>query len=47
MAITLHITDAPNAVHLRRGNFAEGGFPKASIVETTKLFAMYSSLVAK
>ena len=37
-AITSHITDDPNAVHLRRGDFAEGGLPKASMVKTTKLF---------
>ena len=46
-AITSRITDDPNAVHLRRGDFAEGGLPKASMVKTTKLFAMHSSLVAK
>ncbi len=46
-AITSHITDDPNAVHLRRGDFAEGGLPKASMVKTTKLFTMHSSLVAK
>ncbi|WP_420464325.1 type II toxin-antitoxin system PemK/MazF family toxin [Candidatus Palauibacter sp.] len=46
-AITSHITDDPNAVHLRRRDFAEGGLPKASMVKTTKLFTMHSSLVAK
>ena len=46
-AITSHITGDPNAVHLRRGDFAAGGLPKASVVKTTKLFTMHSSLVAK
>ncbi len=46
-AITSHITDDPNAVHLRRGDFAEGGLPKASMVKTTKLFTMHSSLIVK
>ena len=46
-AITSHITDDPNAVHLRRGDFAEGGLPKASMVKTTKLFTMHSTLVVK
>ena len=46
-AITSHITDDPNAVRLRRRDFAEGGLPKASMVKTTKLFTMHSSLVAK
>lgn len=46
-AITSHITDDPNAVHLRRGDFAEGGLPKASMVKTTKLFTMHSALVVK
>ena len=46
-AVTSHITGDPNAVHLRRSDFAEGGLPKASMVKTTKLFTMHSSLVAK
>ena len=46
-AITSHITDDPNAVRLRRGDFAEGGLPKASMVKTTKLFTMHSTLVVK
>ena len=46
-AITSHITDDPNALHLRCGDFAEGGLPKASIVKTTNLFTMHSSLIAK
>ena len=46
-AVTPHITDDPNAVHLWRGDFAEGGLPKASMVKTTKLFTMHSSLIAK
>ena len=46
-AINSHITDDPNAVHLRRGDFAEGGLPKVSIVKTTKLFTMHSALVVK
>lgn len=32
---------------LRRGDFAEGGLPKASMVKTTKLFTMHSVLVVK
>ncbi|MYL06641.1 MAG: type II toxin-antitoxin system PemK/MazF family toxin [Gemmatimonadales bacterium] len=39
-AVTSHITGDPNAVHLRRSDFAEGGLPKASMVKTTKLFTM-------
>ena len=46
-AITSHITNDPNAVHLRHGDFAEGGLPKASMVKTTKLFTMHSALVVK
>ena len=46
-AITSHITGDPNAVHLWRGDFAEGGLPKPSIVKTAKLFTMQASLVAK
>ena len=46
-AITSHITDDPNAVHLRRGDFAEGGLPKASMVKMTKLFTTHSSLIVK
>ena len=46
-AVTSHITDDPNAVHLWRGDFAEGGLPKPSMVKATKLFAMHSSLIAK
>ena len=46
-AVTSHITDDPNAVHLWRGDFAEGGIPKPSMVKATKLFAMHSSLIAK
>jgi len=46
-AITSHITDDPNAVQLRHGDFAEGGLPKASVVRTNKLFTMHSSLIAK
>jgi mRNA-degrading endonuclease toxin of MazEF toxin-antitoxin module len=34
-------------VHLWRGDFAEGGLPKPSMVKTTKLFTMHSSLIAK
>ena len=44
---TFHITVDPMAVHLRRGDFAEGGLPKPSMVKTTKLFTRHSSLVAK
>ena len=46
-AITSHITDDPNAVQLRHGDFAEGGLPKRSMVKATKLFTMHSSLIAK
>ena len=46
-AITSRITDDPNAVHLWRGDFAEGELPKASMVKTTKLFTMHSSRVVK
>ena len=46
-AITSNITDDPDAVLLRRGDFAEGWLPKPSLVKTTKLFTMHSSLVAK
>ena len=46
-SITSHITYDPNSVHLRRGDFAQGGLPKASMVKTTKLFTMHSSLIAK
>ena len=42
----LVLTDDPYAVLLRRGDFAEGRLPKASLVKTTKLFTMHSSLVA-
>ena len=34
-------------MHLWRGDFAEGGLPKPSMVKTTKLFTMHSSLIAK
>ena len=46
-AITSRIADDPNAVHLWRGDFAEGELPKASMVKTTKLFTMHSSRVVK
>ena len=46
-AVTSHITYDPNSVHLRRGDFAQGGLPKASMVKTTKRFTMHSSLIAK
>ena len=46
-AVTSHITGDPNAVHLGRGDFAEGGLPRASMVKTTKLFTMHSSLVTE
>lgn len=46
-AITSHITGDPNAVHLGRADFAEGGLPRASMVKTTKLFTMHSSLIVK
>ncbi len=46
-AITSRITDDPNSVYLRRGDFARGRLPKASMVKTTKLFTMHSSLIAK
>ena len=46
-AVTSHITDDPNAVHLWRGDFAEGRLPKPSMVKATKLFTMHSSLIAK
>ena len=46
-AITSHISDDPDAVLLRRGDFAEGRLPRMSLVKTTKLFTMHSSLVAK
>lgn len=46
-AITSHITGDPNAVHLGRADFAEGGLPKPSMVKTTKLFTMHSSLIVK
>ena len=46
-AITSHLTDDPNALHLRRGDFAEGGLPKVSMVKTTKLFTMHSARVVK
>jgi len=46
-AITSDITDDPNAVHLRRGDFADGGLPKASMEKMTKLFTMHSSLIVK
>ena len=46
-AVTSHITGDPDAVHLCRGDFADGGLPKASMVKTTKLFTMHASLVAK
>ena len=45
--IASRITDDPNAVHLWRGDFAEGGLPKASMVTTTRLSTMQSLLVAK
>ena len=45
--IASHITDDPNAVHLWRVDFAEGGLPKVSIVKTTRLSTMHSVLVAK
>ena len=47
VAVTSHITDAPDAVLLRRGDFAEGWLPKPSLVKTTKLFTMPSSLIAR
>ena len=37
-AVTSHITNDPNAVHLWRGDFAEGRLPKPSMVKATKLF---------
>ncbi len=46
-AVTSHITDDPNAVHLWRGDFVEGRLPKPSMVKATKLFTMHSSLIAK
>ena len=46
-AITSHITDDPEAVLIRRGDFAGGWLPKTSLVKTTKLFTMHSSLIAK
>lgn len=45
-AVTSHITDDANAVHLWRGDFAEGRLPKPSMVKVTKLFTMHSSLIA-
>ena len=46
-AITSHITADPHAVHLERGDFAQGGLPKISMVKPTKLFTLHASLVAK
>ena len=46
-AITSQITDDPHGVLIRRGDFAQGGLPRTSLVKTTKLFTMHSSLVAK
>ena len=46
-AMTSRITDDPDAALLRRGDFAQGGLPKTSLVNTTKLATMHSSLVAK
>ena len=46
-AITSHITDDPNVVHLSGADFSEGRLPKKSIVKTTKLFTMHSSLIVK
>ena len=46
-AITSHITDDPNAVHLSCADFSEGWLPKKSIVKTTKLFTIHSSLIVK
>lgn len=46
-AITSHITDDPNTAPLSRGDFAEGGLPKKSMVKTSKLFTMHRSLIVK
>ena len=46
-AITSHLTGDPNAVHLRRSDFAVEGLPKPSMVKATKLFTMHSALVVK
>lgn len=46
-AITSHITDDPNVVHLSGADFSEGWLPKKSIVKTTKLFTIHSSLIVK
>ena len=47
VAVTSHITDDLDAVLLQRGDFAEGWLPGMSLVNTTKLFTMQSSPVAK
>ena len=43
-AVTSHITDDLNAVHLWRGDFAEGRLPKPSMVKAHQ--AVYDALLA-
>ena len=45
--IASRITDDPSAVHLWRGDFAEGRLPKVSMVKSTRQSTMHSLLVAK